>query len=412
NAVDECNKRLENSPYDPEIWTERAGYFLALNYPELAAGDAYKAGLLFDRALKSDEKEPRLRAYHILGQALYDCHCHLEAAEFWEDIAKKVLEPSAQVKAAEMRVLLKRKEEAAAAAGLSGTLQEQKDRLKDGGVFTVHYPWMQERHRTRTPEIIAMVNEELKNIEPQSRYLGQSTLAGRSDMLGMFASRDIPEGECILIDRTATGACSNSEGLICENCYGRVKCPPLQAPCCSNILNDAAHATRDINKGSYFVYCSTACYHLAMTTYHQAICGKDFSWLTEPAKGLEANASPLRPLLMLRFLASCVQAGPETSPLDHPLIARLQPLANRGHVDVFTLTESVAIPIRILEQLGVDVFANPNFDTMVLHTIWTRIANNKAGCTDPKRGFIDAINPFVPLFNHSCEPNIECKRED
>lgn len=148
------------------------------------------------------------------------------------------------------------------------------------------------------------------------------------------------------------------------------------------------------------------------STYHKALCGQDFSWLAEPAKGLEANASPMRPLLMLRFLATCVQAGTDAHPLDHPLIARLQPLANKGHVDVFTLTESVITPIRILTQLGIDVFANPGFDTMVLHTIWTRIANNKVGSADPKRGFIDAINPFLPLFNHSCEPNVEYKRED
>jgi hypothetical protein len=231
-------------------------------------------------------------------------------------------------------------------------------------------------------------------------------------MFGMFASRDLKAGEYFLLDRTATGTCSNNEGFICENCYGRVKCPPIQAPCCSNISTDGDHTSRDVNKGSYFVYCSSACFDLAMNTYHKAICGKDFSWVAEPAKGLEANASPMRPLLMLRFLATCVQAGPGSSPLDHPLIARLQPLANHDHVDVFTLTESIVTPLRILEQLGVDIFANPNFNTMVLHTIWTRLANNKVGSSDPKRGFIDAIHPFLPLFNHSCEPNVEYKRED
>jgi hypothetical protein len=115
---------------------------------------------------------------------------------------------------------------------------------------------------------------------------------------------------------------------------------------------------------------------------------------------------------MLRFLATCVQAGSSNSPLDHTLIARLQPLANTNHLDVFTLTESVATPLKILQQLGVDVFTTPTFSTTVLHTLWTKLANNKAGSYDPQLGFVDEITPLLPLFNHSCEPNVEYKKED
>ncbi|KAF2742131.1 hypothetical protein M011DRAFT_462671 [Sporormia fimetaria CBS 119925] len=418
-GVEECTRRILESPYDPELWTERAGYFLKLNYPELAAGDAYKAGLLFDRAAAHAGEEAnttptqaRLKAYMILGQALYDCHGHLEAAEYWEEVAKKVPGDYARGKAAGLRALLEQKERAAAAAGLGGSVQEQKDRLKDGGVLTVRYPWLPERHRTRTPEALTQVNDELTNIEPQYCCLAKSKLDDRESTMGVFATEDIQPGKCVLIDRTPIGACSNSGGFICGNCFGRVKCPPIQSSCCPNLSAHAAHAAMAEPSSELLVYCSAACYDLAMNTYHKALCGKNFEWLHEPARGLELNASPIRPLLVLRLLASCVQTGQNTSPLDLPIISRLQSLTGCGHMDVFTFNESIVAPIRILEQLGVDVFANSNYDTMVLHSAWTRIANNKAGSPDPNRGYIDGLGALLPMLNHSCDPNVESKRED
>lgn len=197
------------------------------------------------------------------------------------------------------------------------------------------------------------VNSELKQVTKQSPacYLGTSTLATRDDMLGMFTARDIESGECMLVDRTATATCSHVRALDCMNCFARIQSLPLQVSCCP---------------GSY---CSRACLELSLNTYHKVVCEQDFTWLFRPAQGLQHNASPLRPLLMLRILASCIQSGPEAHPLDHPRVARLQPLARNNHVDVFTMAESVITPMRILEQLSVDAFRNLNFDTMILHTM-------------------------------------------
>lgn len=412
-AVSSCSTRLQADPYNAGLWTERANHYLHLNYPELAVGDAYRAKLLFERAdavvqdcketnkssegLGVPDEQIRIHAYTILGQALYDCHCHWECFEFWLELAQAKHFPQlsrlAFTKANALRQLLGQKKQAAAHHG--GTAQQQRDRLRDGSVITVHYPWMAERHLSRSPEVVEGVNEELwHNVQPPALRLGNSTLSSATDMLGMFATRDIKRGECILIDRTSTAAVSRPPPTPhCETCYDAPLTTPLPAPCCAAL------------------FCTPACRALALQTYHRALCGQDFSWLLSPAAALLENASPMRPLLVLRFLCLCIASGRSAHPLDHPLIARLTPLANRGHLDVFTLAESVATPLRILSQLGVDVFADARFDTQVLHTLWTRLANNKAGSDDPALGFVDAVTPFLPLFNHSCEPSVEYKKE-
>ncbi|KAI1530696.1 hypothetical protein PtrSN002B_010913 [Pyrenophora tritici-repentis] len=268
--------QINRSSYDANHWVRRGSFMREHGFPEIAVGDAFKAKLLLDR--EPANLEARKAVYEILGQALLGCHCHWEAAELWEEALKQYPRwGMAGEKATDLRELLRRKE--AAAASLGGTPQEQKDRLKDGGVFTVNYRWTEfswtpERSLTRSSKLVALINEELRGKDGETTcYLARSTLAadGNDDMLGMFASHEMQNGEY------------------------------------------------------------------------------------------------------------------------HPLIARLQPLSNKHHIDVFTLTESVAIPLKILEQLGVDIFANRNFDTGVLQPIWTRLANNKAAERDGKLGYVDDI---------------------
>lgn len=349
-AVENCTERIRKEPYNPHLWAERGSYFLALKYPELAVGDAWKSRILFHRDPNS-MSEDNLRTYDVLGQALYDCHCHWEAANFWEEVAKESSRSHAFEKATALRKLLERKQEIA--IPLDGTWQEQMNRIRDGYVTTVRYPWMQDYHFRRTQELVNDVNIQLEQDTKQAPacLLGSSTLTTRDDVLGMFAARDIQPGECILIDHTATGICSSVDHLSCSNCFSRIEGPPMRASCCSGTP------------------CSSTCLELSMNTCHKVLCGQDFTWLSQPAQGLQHNASPLRPLLMLRFLAACIQFSPESHPLDHPLLARLQSLTRNNRVDVFTMKESVITPLRILQRLGVDIFVNLNFDTMITHTI-------------------------------------------
>jgi hypothetical protein len=392
-AIEKSSERLRTQPYDPVSWLQRAAYFLTLNYPELAASDAYKASVLMDgeTSTKLEASDAtRTKIQDVLSQALYDCHCHWELEEFWQDVVSNHPSDHANKKLKNIKELMASK---AAAVASPEYEHDRRDRLRDGGVLTVDYPWVREQHLVRSPELVNAINQELTHSNgDRTCYLAASTLSPGSDMLGIFAARDVEKGETILIDRTTTAACSSPDTESCSNCFGLILGSPIETPCCSAI------------------YCAPECRDLALSTYHRSICGQDFSWLQSPARGLHFNASPLRPLLMLRIIATAIQS--DTHPLSHPLVARLQPLSKGEHMDVFTFNESIKAPMAILQQLGIDVFTSPQLDTMTLHTIWTRLANNKAGSSDTKLGFVDEITPHLPLFNHSCEPNVGWRKEE
>lgn len=415
-AVQQLTRDIPASAYDPSIWSDRAIHLLALGFPELAAGDAYKSillchyhkGLVPQSARSQHSVEPvppldpdrhRLHldaAYRSLIQALYDCHCYPECLHICQQAESRFPDEPYFAKAAEeLLAATKHKADQIAKDGQSAVVQ--KDRLFDGAVLTIHYPWMQTFHRRRSQTIINEVNEEFyfnfgtcrleKSSIPRSQTVTHARITPQ--FLGVFATRDLEPRECILIDRTSTGACSTDMG--CEDCFGKLMANAnFTALCCND------------------TFCSEDCYRRAWRTYHKAVCCVDFSWLLLPAKGLVESGAAMRPLLMCRYLSACVQNGEEEHPLDHSLIARLQSQTNEGHLDVFTFEETIVKPIQILQHLGVDVYANPNFDTWVIHTIWTRLANNKQAYRRVPQGWIESVSPLLPFFNHSCEPNIEC----
>lgn len=53
NEVVTLTKQLHSTPYDPEIWLNRAHSLRLLGFPELGLGDAYKARLLVETALST-----------------------------------------------------------------------------------------------------------------------------------------------------------------------------------------------------------------------------------------------------------------------------------------------------------------------------------------------------------------------
>ena len=189
---------------------------------------------------------------------------------------------------------------------------------------------------------------------------GQS--ATSNELLGLFAARDLNAEDTILLDHARVWGCIGPA----EN-----------------------GSKRNLGGG-------TGCMHPIHPNDEADDATVDLRWIRDRAG---KDAAPI--ILNCRALLCCIQDG-VAHPLDHPVIARLTPTYHRYKNRTFSLEEDIAIPNEALQQFGIDIFANLNFDTWVLFTIFTRTMNN--GCSNT---ISETLNPLFSLFNHSCEPNAQ-----
>jgi len=187
--------------------------------------------------------------------------------------------------------------------------------------------------------------------------LSQSQISSQSsNVLGVFATRAIKFSEAIIQDTPIFAASNISNSApwtqkstklkitnICENCYGRI--PPLSRPthstCCST------------------VYCHLNCQEIALASYHKVLCGQKFDWLYQEGAKKPGHLGLNGPM-WLRILAACIQS--DCHPLDHPSIANLSPLYD-DYSRLWSLSNNIVTPIKILRQLGIDVYSDMRYDT-------------------------------------------------
>lgn len=105
-------------------------------------------------------------------------------------------------------------------------------------------------------------------------------------------------------------------------------------------------------------------------------------------------------LLRCRFLLCCVQDG-ISHPLDHPLVARMTATYRASKAKHFDYENEIVVVFEALQEFGIDIFANHNFDTWIIFVLGTRIDTNS--WSDPNTA---CLNSLFALFNHSCEPNV------
>ena len=262
-----------------------------------------------------------------------------------------------------------------------------------GAVHAESYPWMDWDLFRRPKNLIREVNTEMPLCGVASSPIRDKFDLGRSqgrnnDVLGVFATRALEEGSYLLKDSTAICAASTGDPryeychLCCEEFVG----PTFDLECCD------------------LQFCSAGCQLLAYETYHKALCGRDHMRLSKSLSKPMSIRFQADKALVLRTLASVVSDS-QTHPLLTSVISRMTAQYGSTIPSHFTLRHNIAEPFAVLQNLGVDIFADHRYDTWVLQTIHWRIQTNIREEVTEDSHFV-AINPVYLFFNHSCDPNV------
>ena len=269
--------------------------------------------------------------------------------------------------------------------------------FKSGKLERVAYPWIGVKELERNVKSMKRANTQFeaasKNAYIQKSPLdGASTREGvREDNFGVFAKCDIREGDTILDTRSIW---TDYRTRVGDNCC---------SACCQSVPEKLAIQMKCCNSK----FCTDVCKQEATDTYHDVICGKDFSWLYRACKEADQFYSDKAPLMMVKILATAIHLN--CKPLKVPCVRTLQANYDNVSLSKFTLFDNIVAPIQILETLGVDIFADLKFDSWAIQTVITRIENNRVGKKTLGNRKYSTVDPLFCFFNHSCTPSATFK---
>ncbi|KFH48128.1 hypothetical protein ACRE_010770 [Hapsidospora chrysogenum ATCC 11550] len=458
---------LLRCPYDLILHLERAAAYSDLGYPDLAAGDAYKALLLTDEvanegfeyhdqatdALKThlgahvprvlkygglserwqhatgttpDGEQKALqelnvlasvRAFQILSLSLLLCGCLRSAATFCERGLQ--VAPSNQELLncrGHIRTFASRK--------LGRDDFDIKDLPDHGLVRREVYPWNSHETDRFSRESLKALNDDLREMAPKCEIQVATLpvlLDGASEtdgydiiptckQLGVFAKEDIQPGEAVLREYSLLTANNRLKDSVCD--------------ACSSDLPSLGSEQEPVNCDECYdtVFCSQECHDLAQQRYHPAVCEKDVDAIAKDPTAMESDET-LYVLLLARVLA--LAAHQEVHPLDvrevkfiwgdfvPTQINDIDPSPNADPPPQWTLPFSfkynIEMPLHILEKMDIDVFATADrYDLWVLNTLFAKFRGTASARKSTRDGRPDvaAVHPYWCLANHDCDPNV------
>ncbi|KAL2213689.1 wd and tetratricopeptide repeat protein [Sarocladium strictum] len=462
----QLNDGLVSLPYDLVLYLERAAVHADLAYPDLAAGDAYRALLLTDEVANegfeyheqaiealqmylgqpvsevlafgdlSDDWTPELtgepaqtalaaqglaklasvRAYQMLAMSLLLCGCLQSAATFCE----RGLSVSPNNKdllgtKSHIDLVARRK--------LKRDAYEISDLPDYGLVRREVYPWNTYEHDRYSEEALRVLNKDLQSMAPKCA-VQVATLpvlleaASETDgydiiptcqQLGVFAQDDIEPGEVVLREYSLMTANNRLKDPVCDACSGEL---PSLGGAVEPVGCEECPDT---------VFCSQFCHDQAQKCYHPAVCDKDVDAI---AKDPEANEADETLYLLLLSRALALAEHQEAHPLEVREVRFIWGdfvSTSSNEIDLspkaeppptwtlpFSFKYNIETPLHVLEKMDVDVFASPQYDLWVLNTLYAKFR----GTASARKSMVDgrpdvaAVHPYWCLANHDCDPNV------
>ena len=417
-------RSIRLTPYDPQVWIGRAGTLLGLGYGELAVADAYRARLLVDAFLHPQliPVYPNYLASLIMKTVMNEFPPvqGQSAADYWLCLQERFrkLDQSAILMMSQGLICIRAQYDATqvlkegprrypnhviftallqtAKHGVqtlmtSLKMQGQEDTRiewtkKRGRLNKQAYPWIVPAEVDRGTKAIKKLKVKLEAASSKSCIGSSSHGSDLDDSFGVFAKQDIRKGDKILHDKSIFGVYNIPGGDFCWGCSTSIASSGIVLECCKA------------------KFCSESYKAEVMCNYHKALCKKDFQWLYDECRDVDPVRNEMIPLLMMKILATAVQQGASAKVLKVGCVNTLKPNYESQVPAYFKLFDNIIAPLKVLQTLGVDVFAESRFDSWVLQTLFWRIENNKQGTGLGKRALIN-INPMFTMINHDCSPN-------
>ncbi|ORX98317.1 hypothetical protein BCR34DRAFT_606987 [Clohesyomyces aquaticus] len=461
SRLGELQDRLSDQPYSIILRLELAKAYKALGYPDLAAGDAYKALLLVDEVADEGEfyeealSAARLdmiseradgvdtanieardavdwaksvcseEAYRILIECLIEIGC-LRSAHNYNTHALATFPANTQFKS-HHKALESKVQSHFEAKGESFDLTDIENYPDKGMVRRELYSWNDHEPNRFSPETIKILNDEMTKAAPKlevkvtnlpvlaswAKSSGdpemETTPTHQVKQLGIFAKEDILPGELCLQEKSVLTAISRLHEFYCDACSAKFEegAAVLQCDDCNEVF-----------------FCGEECLKLAQSSYHPVLCGVSFE------KKSPASEAPdvLYALLLIRAMALAEVQG--VHPLDlkevryiwgdyHGLnLTSSWRTDSQGRLEdafgsvprtlPFSFNLTILNPLNILLKMDVNIFEQSHrYDTWVVNTLYAKFR----GTASAQQGLdgrpeIGAVHPLWCLANHSCDPNV------
>ncbi|KAF2863453.1 hypothetical protein K470DRAFT_262191 [Piedraia hortae CBS 480.64] len=365
--------------YSVGLYIYSAHVYLALDYPDLATGEAYKALLLADAA--NDESDE----YHSVATA-----DGLHEEEYLPLVFKTLVfalkECGCRDAAREYAALARRR--------IPGIEIEDVNGPEDGWARREVYPWNEYEGDRLGDENLNDLNVMMRAVAPklEVRTVELPRLDGDGGwmQLGVFAKVDIDKDEVVLKERSMLTANNRLHETLCDGCSAELS---------------SRTETTGCDECDEVVFCSEECKERSWQAYHSAQCGSDSEAILKDVAPADA-ADALYTLLLVRVLCMALAQG--RNPLQLREVRTLWGDFGINRRLPFSFEYAVRLPLHVLEKLDIDVFADRRFDVWIFNTLYAKFRGTaSARLSRPASGpDVGAVHPAWCLANHSCDPNV------